>query len=150
MSLVPSIDVALTSSSENPSWWPTIPLSPFIEAKEALTCKETGLGEKHPRLLYHEEPTVSSLAQITKLPDDSPYILLQTIPVNLEEQEDGEWIASFEEANISMSGSTVGEAMDLLTEDIEGAFELFTEEETTLSLRLQHDLITLRRYLRER
>ena len=88
------------------------------------------------------------VSQIHTLPD-SPYSLRQPIPVHLEKQDDGEWIANFEEANISMSGSDPQEAMTLLAEDIASAFALFLAEEKKLSPRLAQDLTVLRQHILE-
>ena len=128
----------MTPVSEEGSWSSEVALQSIIFGEDQTASPSE----------YQTNQSVSLPFQIETLPDSS-YTLLQPIPISWEEQEDGEWIASFEEANISMSGSTVGEAMDLLAEDIEWAFALFTKEETTLSPHLKHDLAVLRQYLRE-
>ncbi len=94
--------------------------------------------------------SVSFVPYIFTLPEDSPYTLRQPISIRVERQEDQEWIARFEDAHISMSGSDPEEAMQLLAEDIAGAFTSFLAEEETLSSRLKRDLAVLRQYIRKR
>lgn len=98
---------------------------------------------------HQGEQFISSPPCIDTLPDPA-YTLLQSIPIRLSRDEDGEWVASFKEANISMSGSDPDEAKELLAEDIVSAFALFLAEEGQLSPRLTQDLATLRQYMKER
>ena len=83
---------------------------------------------------------------IDTLPNPA-YTLLRPIPIRLSCDEDGEWVASFQEAHISMSGSDPDEAKELLAEDIVSAFALFLAEEKRLSPRLTQDLTILRQYM---
>lgn len=78
---------------------------------------------------------------------DARYSLLQPIPVRLEPDEDGEWVASFEEANINMSGSDPEDARQALADDIVEAFALFLAEEETLGPGPEKQLAVLRQYL---
>ncbi len=83
---------------------------------------------------------------ISVLPD-AGYRLLQPIPVLLEQSEEGEWMACFEEANISMSGIEPEDARQALADDIVDAFALFLAEEETLGPEPVQQLAVLRRYL---
>ena len=83
---------------------------------------------------------------IVDLPD-SRCLLLKPIPVHLEQDEDGEWVASFKEANISMSGSSANDAQEALAEDIVAAFVLYLEEEDNLGPGPQRQLAALRKYI---
>ena len=84
---------------------------------------------------------------IAALPDTA-YRLLQPIPVRLEHGEDGEWIACFGEANISMPGSNPEDAQQALADDIVEAFALFLAEEETLGPGPKEQLAVLRQYIR--
>ncbi len=81
---------------------------------------------------------------------DSAYRLLRPIPVRLEHGEDGEWIACFSEANISMPGSSPKDARQALADDIVEAFALFLAEEETLGPGPQKQLTVLRQYIQPR
>ncbi len=97
---------------------------------------------------YQGEHCISSPLCIDTLPDPA-YMLLRPIPICVSRDEDGEWVASFKEANVSMSGSDPDEAKDLLAEDIVNAFALFLAEEKRLSPRLTQDLAILRQCMKE-
>jgi hypothetical protein len=133
---------AMTQVSRG-GYWNTDPL-PLISD---VTFKSDAFGEEQTAP-YGGEQSVSSPPHIDTLPD-SPYTLRLPIPVRLERQEDQEWVASFEEAHISMSGSDPEEAMLLLAVDIESAFALFLTEEEALIPRLTQDFAVLRRYIKE-
>lgn len=97
---------------------------------------------------HRGEQFISSPPCIDKLPS-SAYTLIRPIPICLSRNEDGEWIANFKAANISMSGDDPDEAKELLAEDIMSAFALFLAEEKRLSPRLTQDLAVLRQYMKE-
>lgn len=83
---------------------------------------------------------------IYQLPD-AKHTLIQPIPVRLNHVGGGEWIASFEEANIAMSGDNPEEAKESLAYDIMYAMELFYAEEEALSPNLKQELKVLRQYI---
>ena len=85
-------------------------------------------------------------ASIAALPDTG-YRLLQPIPVRLEYGEDGEWIACFSEANISMPGSNPEDARQALADDLVAAFALFLAEEETLGPGPEQQFAVLRQYI---
>lgn len=91
-------------------------------------------------------PPYSDTIYISSLHDE-PYTLLQPIPIRIEKVEEDDFLACFEEANISMSGETPDEAFQNLIADILEAFELFCTEETTLGPEPTRQLDVLRRYL---
>ena len=132
----------MTQVSEGDYWHTNFPLRSDVTF-------QSGMFEEDQTVPYREDQTKQSVSiplQIDTL-TDSPYSLRQPIPVRLEKQEDGEWIASFEEANISMSGSDSEEAIELLAENIESAFALFLAEEKKLSPRLAQNFAVLRQYI---
>ena len=99
------------------------------------------------RVLPREPGFHAMMPALTVLPDER-YILVQPIPVQLERDEEGEWTASFQVANISMSGSDPYDAQEALAEDIVAAFELYLEEEENLGPGPQQELAVLRQYIR--
>ena len=96
-----------------------------------------------------EQEEIGDAAFIADSPD-SAYRLLRPIPVRLEHGEDGEWIACFGEANISMPGSDPEDARQALADDIVGAFALFLAEEETLGPGPKKQLAVLRHYIQTR
>ena len=87
--------------------------------------------------------------KIVTLPG-SKFRLKESIPVRLEGDADEGWIANFDEANIAISGDTVADALDALSENIAFAMELHMSEEDNLNDHLRDILVTLRRYIEVR
>lgn len=87
-----------------------------------------------------------SWTSINSLPGE-PYTLLQPIPVKIERIEDNDSLASFEEANIAMSGETEQEAFQNLVAAVLDSFEDFSGEEASLGPEPARQLRVLRRYL---
>lgn len=87
--------------------------------------------------------------KIVALPG-SKFRLKESIPVRLEGDADEGWIANFDEANIAISGDTVADALDALSENIAFAMELHMSEEDNLNDHLRDILVTLRRYIEVR
>lgn len=56
------------------------------------------------------------------------YRLKQPIIVMLRQDDDGEWIATFSEAELSRSGETLDEALDWLKASVVELYELFSKE----------------------
>ena len=83
---------------------------------------------------------------ITELPDTT-HALIKPIPIRLKSVGEGEWMASFDEANIAMSGDTPEEAKELLSYDIIDAVELFHANEESLIPDLKRNLMVLRQYI---
>ena len=83
---------------------------------------------------------------IMALPD-SKFRLKEPIPVRLEGSVEEGWIASFDEANIAISGDTVADATDALAENIIFAMELHISEEENLNDHLRGVLAALRQYI---
>ena len=92
-------------------------------------------------------PAPSVNHTLSSLPD-ARYKLIEPIPVHIEQQSDDSWTASFEEANISMSGTSLEDAKQALADDIGYALDLLLSERDTLSPVLQHQLAVLERYVR--
>ncbi len=97
--------------------------------------------------LESEKGARGERVEIVALPNTA-YRLLQPIQIRLERDEDGEWTASFDAANIGMSGSSPEDARQALAEDIVEAFALFLEEEETLGPGPKEQLAVLRQYIR--
>ena len=87
--------------------------------------------------------------KIVTLPG-SKFRLKESIPVRLEGDADEGWIANFDEANIAISGDTVADALDALSENIAFAMESHMSEEDNLNDHLRDILVTLRRYIEVR
>ena len=85
----------------------------------------------------------SSEAFIDDLPDVK-YTLLKPIPVLLNPVGAGEWVASFEEANIAMSGDDPDDAKESLAYEILYAMESYCAEEEALIPDLKSTLTVLR------
>ena len=83
---------------------------------------------------------------ITELPN-ATHSLLKPIPIRLKPVGEGEWIASFDEANIAMTGDTPQEAKELLSYNIIDAVELFHAKEEVLIPDLKQALMVLRQYI---
>jgi hypothetical protein len=87
---------------------------------------------------------------ITELPNE-PFTLIRSIRVIVEEAAPQEFIASFREANIAMSGQSIEHALQNLTADILNAYEDLTEERPEmLGPGPRQQLEVLRTYLRSR
>lgn len=84
---------------------------------------------------------------INSLPGE-PYALLEPIPVKIETVGDGDYIASFDEANIAISGETYQEAFQNLIAEILNSFENFIREEGNLGPEPSRQLRILKRYLK--
>ena len=97
-------------------------------------------GCEHSALEHYSRAFISSLP-------GEPYTLLRPIPVKIEQVEQDDFLARFEEANIGMSGETAQEALQNLLIDVLDAFELFCKEETNLGPEPTCQLRVLRRYI---
>lgn len=86
--------------------------------------------------------TVSSLL-------NEEFEVLTPLVLKIDEEE-GEFIACFEEANIAMSGDTEEEAIENVLADILDTFVLFSKEETNLGPKPARQLSVLRRYLQQK
>lgn len=86
------------------------------------------------------------LTYIKNLPGE-PYIVRKPIPVKIEQTDEDDHTASFEEANLAISGSTEQEAFQNLILEILNAFEDFCGEEQALGLEPSRQLVIFRQYL---
>ena len=105
-----------------------------------------GFSLNPSKRIVKAEEKAGDIVFISALPD-AGYTLLQPIPVRLERGEEGEWIACFEEANISMSGTEPEEARQALADDIVDTFALFLTEEETLGPEPTRQLAVLKQYI---
>lgn len=76
-----------------------------------------------------------------------PYAVRSPIPVSIERIDEGDYLASFEEANIASPGITFQEAYQNLAIELLNIFEKFTEEKNNLGPEPTRQLNILRRYL---
>lgn len=83
---------------------------------------------------------------ISSLPGE-PYTLLQPIPVKIEQIEEGDFLAGFDEANVAMSGETYQEAFQNLVAEVLNSFESFITEEANLGPEPARQLGILKKYL---
>ncbi len=93
---------------------------------------------------YSSGPSSTSFT-VSSLPSEE-FDLLAPFILKIEEEE-GEFLACFEEANIGMSGGTKEEAIENLLADILDTFALFSKEETNLGPEPARQLSVLRRYI---
>ena len=83
---------------------------------------------------------------IFELPDVN-YILRQPIPVHLTQEDDGEWTARFEAANIGISDKDQEGAKDSLVYDILDTMDFLSKHEGALIPNLKRSLAVLRHYI---
>ena len=62
-------------------------------------------------------------------PREAGYRILQSIPVELRRVESGDFEASFQEANIAMSGSDSSDALQALAAEILETFDVLVREQ---------------------
>lgn len=108
-----------------------------VDTYVPLVQGSSGRGHRPP--LWH---TVSSL-------ENEEFELLVPFVLTIEEEE-GEFLARFEEANIAMSGDTEKEAIENVLADILDTFILFSREETNLGPEPARQLSVLRRHIRSK
>lgn len=83
---------------------------------------------------------------INSLPGE-PFNLLKPIPVKIERMDENDFLASFEEANITMPGESDLEAFQNLLGHTLDVFEALSNEETSLGPEPARQLKVLRKYL---
>ncbi len=78
---------------------------------------------------------------------DSPSVkIVNAIPAQIE-IEDGVFVATFTEANVSASGETEGEAIEMLKDMIEWTYQFLSQKEAVLGQWPQRQLAVLRQFL---
>lgn len=91
---------------------------------------------------------------ITDLPDvtdefpDAKYDLESHIFVRVEKDDTGSWMATFEDANIAMSGIDPEDALQSLRYEIVYSMESLLSSEDMLSLKLKRRFDVLRRHIK--
>ena len=93
-----------------------------------------------------QEADVSFRTHIDQFPGES-YALRRPIPVAIQRLEADDFVASFEEANLAVSGETSQEAFQNLAIEILNLFEIFSEEESNLGPEPTRQLKVLKQYL---
>ncbi len=104
------------------------------------TTKEQVADLKYAYTGDHED-TIRSLP-------DPRYDVIQPILIQLKRESPDNWIARFEEGNISMSGTSPEDAKQSLADDIVYALDLFLSESGTLSPVLTRELCALKQHVR--
>ena len=107
---------------------------PELPSRRTLVSKQNNM---RPRKAFH--------LMVTSLPD-SGYKLSAPLSIVIE-QTSNTAIASFEAANIHMSGDTVREALDNLLSLMLDLFETFSSDETNLGKEPARQLNVLRSYI---
>ena len=102
-------------------------------------------------VMDHTQPTPTAFGDrvIDTLPE-SKFRLKYPIPVRLDGSMNEGWVASFEEADIAISGDTVADAIEALSENIVFAMELHISEEDQLNEHFRGILAVFRRYIEVR
>lgn len=95
-----------------------------------------------------DKKSTAMMVFIHELPEQG-FELCKDIPVLCEADEDNNWLAQFERANIGMPGNSVSDACEALAYDIVYAFDSFTSDEQTLGNPLKEQLEVLREYIRK-
>ena len=85
--------------------------------------------------------------EVSTLPDDR-IRLLRSFIVEVEQDENEDWMVSFDEANVSMSGEGPVDAYQAFIEYLVELFLLLTEKERVLGPGPQEQLAALREYMR--
>jgi hypothetical protein len=85
--------------------------------------------------------------EISTLPDDR-IDLVRPIVVEVRQDENEDWVVSFDEANVSMSGEGPVDAYQAFSEYLVELFLLLTEKERVLGPGPQEQLAVLREYMR--
>ncbi len=91
-------------------------------------------------------PPATQRVSIDYFPNE-PYRLLKSILVRIQLIGEGDFLASFDEANLAMSGDTAQEALQNLAAHVLDVFELLSEEEGALGPGPTEQLRILRTYL---
>ena len=137
-----------TASPKQPTYitWAQVPREPTsIEIDEIL---KTILAR---RMLNSWTGSLELLRSyvdwITDLPSEK-FSLTEDIPVMYERGEGGEWVASFQEANIHVSGENQTDAFETLRNYINKTFDILLREEKNLAPVAEKQLSVLKSYIR--
>ena len=95
-------------------------------------------------LLYHQN---ISWIDVKSLPGE-PYTVLQPIRIKIERMGENDFLASFEEANLAMSGETKEEALQNIIAEILDTFEMFSDEASRLGPEPSRQLRVMQKYLK--
>ena len=117
------------------------------EERHASRLSVRSIKPKHSRVDHRDGAIVEKF--ISRLPDEH-YEVIRPIPVCVEPDPDGGWVARFDEAMISMPGSTRGDAIDALLADILDTYELFSSEKDSLGPIPQQQFLVLQRFVEEK
>ena len=79
--------------------------------------------------------------------DDERYTLLEPIPVEVDRDPEGGWVAFVRNSSIGMPGESREEAVSELKGAILDIYEVYSEEPTTLGPGPEREWSVLRRYI---
>lgn len=124
---------------------------PYSERIVSSSGYVAGEDEESSSLVEQGSSTTWSTANqhIYHLPTDR-LTLKVPIPVRVVEADDGEWLASFEEAQISIQGDDIADAYVSLLYDIVDAFDCLTENRGALSVFMEWQLSVLENFIQVR
>lgn len=77
-----------------------------------------------------------------------PYDILQPIPIKIECMGEDDFLASFDEVNLSIGGETEQEALQNIIAEILDTFEIFSGEEYRIGPEPAHQLRVMKKYLK--
>jgi hypothetical protein len=120
-------------------WWTQPTLNSPAESISFIVGRyddaaDLGLARTHVQTLINSFP-------------GERYTLLKPIPVKIERIGENDWVASFEDANLGMSGESQQEAFQNLIADILDTFETFGREEHNLGPEPSRQMAILREYI---
>lgn len=98
------------------------PIGGFANSTTAIVCSGQTANVLDPRT---EETLITDL-------HEEGYALLKPIPITIERIDDADYLASFKEANIAISGSDSQDAFQSLVAEILDTFDSLSEEEENL------------------
>jgi hypothetical protein len=110
-------------------------LNPTIGTQFTVTGREAG------QTSLHGKPTLDYIERI------DGYTIQRPIPVKYQEASDTDIEASFEEANIAISGNSRQDAYQALIEEILTAFDDWSADESALGPGPRRQLAVLRGYI---
>lgn len=116
--------------------------------RESQVELETGRDDRNEPYVFYE--FIIDLPDVTDEFPNIKYDLERQIFARIEKDDIGSWTATFEEADIAMSGIDPEDAMQSLRYEIVYSMESLLSSEDVLSPNLEHRLDILRRHIKAR
>ena len=114
--------------------------------RESQVELETGRDGKNESCVFYE--FIVDLPDVTDEFPNAKYDLERQIFARIEKDDIDSWVASFDEANIAISGMDPEDAMQSLRYEIAYSMESLLSSEDVLSPKLKHRLDILRCYIK--